>query len=66
MAAKKKPIETRSAASLGLGADDLASRLSIEQVTLPPPRPPGKILTGGTADTVEQLVKLLREEAKII
>lgn len=66
MAAKKKPIETRSAASLELGADDLASRLSIEQVTLPPPRPPGKILTGDTADTVEQLVKLLREEAKII
>jgi len=42
MAAKKKPIEARSAASLGLSADELASRLSIEQVTLPPPRPPGR------------------------
>jgi electron transfer flavoprotein beta subunit len=66
MAAKKKPIETRSTASLGLGADDLASRLSVEQVTLPPPRPPGKVLTGETAEAVEQLIRLLREEAKII
>ncbi len=66
MAAKKKPIETRSTASLGLSADDLASRLSIEQVTLPPPRPPGKILTGDAAESTAQLIKLLREEARII
>lgn len=66
MAAKKKPIEARSAASLGLSADELASRLSIEQVTLPPPRPPGKILTGDAAESAGQLIRLLREEAKII
>jgi electron transfer flavoprotein beta subunit len=66
MAAKKKPIDARSAASLGLSADDLASRLSTEEVALPPPRPPGKTLTGETADAVQQLIRLLREEAKII
>jgi electron transfer flavoprotein beta subunit len=66
MAAKKKPIEARAVASLGLGADDLAPRVTVEQVSLPPPRPPGKILSGEAAETVEQLVKLLHEEARII
>lgn len=66
MAAKKKKIEVRPLASLGLPEDDLKTRVSIEKVTLPPSRPPGKILTGELAETVPQLVKLLHEEAKVI
>jgi electron transfer flavoprotein beta subunit len=66
MAAKKKQIEIRSLGSLGLPADCLAARLSVEQVTLPPSRPPGKMLTGDVAQTVPELVRLLHEEAKII
>jgi electron transfer flavoprotein beta subunit len=66
MAAKKKTIQIRTLGSLGLGADDLQPRVSVVHVTLPPPRPPGKILTGDVGETVPRLVKLLHEEAKII
>ncbi len=66
MAAKKKPIDVRTLASLGLSADDLVSRISVVQVALPPPRPPGRILTGDVSETVPQLVRLLHEEAKLI
>ena len=66
MAAKKKQIEIKTLDSLGLSLDELKPRLSLEQITLPPARPPGKILTGDIAETVPMLVKLLHEEAKII
>ncbi len=66
MAAKKKQIDIRPLASLGLPSEDLAPRVSVQEVTLPPSRPPGKILTGDPAETVAQLVKLLHEEAKVI
>ncbi len=66
MAAKKKPIDVRTVASLELSPDDLVSRVSISRVTLPPPRPPGRILTGDVSETVPELVKLLHEEAKLI
>lgn len=66
MAAKKKQIVIRTLDSLGLSPDDLKPRLSIEQVTLPPSRPPGKILTGDVSEAVPMLVRLLHEEAKVI
>jgi electron transfer flavoprotein beta subunit len=66
MAAKKKQIEVRRPDSLGLSAEDTQCRLSIEAVALPPPRPPGRILSGDPADTVRELVRLLHEEAKIV
>jgi electron transfer flavoprotein beta subunit len=66
MAAKKKQIAIQTVESLGLSAQDLQPRVSIEQMTLPPSRPPGKILKGDVAEVVPQLVKLLHEEAKII
>jgi electron transfer flavoprotein beta subunit len=66
MAAKKKTITIRTAASLGFSPADLQPRLAIEEITLPPTRPPGKILTGDVAETVPELVRLLHSEAKII
>jgi electron transfer flavoprotein beta subunit len=66
MAAKKKQIAVQTLASLGLSADELKPRISVEQITLPPSRPPGKILKGEVAEVVPQLVKLLHEEAKVI
>ena len=66
MAAKKKEIQIRTLDSLGLSADDLQPRVVVQEISLPPPRPPGKILTGDIQETVPQLVKLLHEEAKII
>jgi len=66
MAAKKKIINVRTLDSLGLAPEDLQPKLSIEEVILPPARPPGKILTGDVSETVPELVRLLHEEAKII
>jgi electron transfer flavoprotein beta subunit len=66
MAAKKKQIAVQTLDSLGLSPEDLKPRIAITQITLPPSRPPGKILKGEVAETVPQLVKLLHEEAKII
>jgi len=64
--AKKKTIEIRTLESLGLPADELQARLDLEEICLPPSRPPGKILAGDPSVTVPELVKLLHEEAKII
>jgi len=66
MAAKKKEIQIRSLESLGLTSEDLRPRVVIEEISLPPPRPPGKILKGEVSETVQLLVKLLHEEAKVI
>jgi electron transfer flavoprotein beta subunit len=66
MAAKKKQIAVQTLASLGLSEAELNPRVSIQQITMPPSRPPGKILKGEVAEAVPQLVKLLHEEAKLI
>jgi electron transfer flavoprotein beta subunit len=66
MAAKKKQIAIQAVDSLGLSAEELKPRVSVELMTLPPSRPPGKILKGDVAEVVPQLVTLLHEEAKII
>jgi electron transfer flavoprotein beta subunit len=66
MAAKKKTIVVKTIEALGLTPEDLKPRIFIEQVTLPPSRPSGKILTGDVTETVPELVRLLHLEAKVI
>jgi len=58
MAAKKKPIEVKS-----IALDE--AQLVIETFSYPPPKKPGRIVGEGP-DAVPELVKLLREEAKVI
>src|SRR5213083_1779188 len=58
MAAKKKPLEVKPTAP-GPGA------LEILSLTLPPERQAGKIVGEGSA-AVAELVRLLREEAKVL
>ena len=58
MAAKKKPLETKPAA---LGAE----RLTLDAMTLPPERAGGRIIGEGP-DAVSELVRLLKEEAKVL
>lgn len=58
MAAKKKPLEEKEA-QLG------ESRLTVTSMTPPPDRPPGRIVGTGV-DAVPELVRLLREEAKVL
>lgn len=63
MAAKKKPIETVTVASLGVSIEP---KVTLNSLSLPPARQAGKILTGETKDVVKQLVELLHNEAKVI
>lgn len=58
MAAKKKPLDVRPA-QLG------EPRLFVEAMTLPPDRPPGRIIGEG-ADAVPELLRLLQTEAKVL
>jgi electron transfer flavoprotein beta subunit len=58
MAAKKKPLESRPA-QLGAGT------ITALGLSLPPERKPGQIVGEG-AEAVPALVRLLREEAKVI
>ena len=58
MAAKRKPLEEKEAQ----GGD---SRLVVRELVYPPARPPGRIVGEG-ADSAQELVRLLREEAKAL
>ncbi len=58
MAAKKKPLEVKPA-QLG------EATVSVTKMELPPERAPGRILGEGAA-VVPELVRLLREEAKVL
>ena len=66
MAAKKKPIEVRDAAALGLSASDLAPKTVVTAMELPPPRPPVRMIEGDPDTQVRELLRLLHEEAKVI
>jgi electron transfer flavoprotein beta subunit len=58
MAAKKKPMEEKPAEVPG-------SRIRVRRYSEPPPRPEGKIVGEGP-DAVPELVRLLRDEAKVL
>lgn len=58
MMAKKKQIEV-------IEADSFESKTEIVRMSYPPSRAPGKIVGKG-ADAVPELVKLLKEEAKVL
>jgi electron transfer flavoprotein beta subunit len=69
MKAKKKEVKPINQATLGLPADQVGaagSKTKIMKYIPPPSRPPGKIISGEVIDAAKNLVKLLREEAKII
>jgi len=58
MMAKKKPIEE-------VDAPEPSGLLKVEKLTPPPEREGGKIVGEGT-DAVPELVRLLRQEAKVV
>lgn len=65
MKAKKKELKTVGLADLGLSAQDVAPKVSVIELSMPPAKKAGKILTNGEED-VPELVRLLKEEAKVI
>jgi electron transfer flavoprotein beta subunit len=70
MKAKKKEIKTITAKDLGLSPDEVGqkgSKVKMSDYSLPPERKQGIIIQGEEPSEIcEKLVKLLREEAKMI
>jgi electron transfer flavoprotein beta subunit len=58
MAAKKKPLEEKDAQAV-------ESRIAVRSMTAPPERPAGRIVGKGV-DAVPDLVRALREEARVL
>ncbi len=64
MASKKKPITTKTFADYQV---EESPSLEVVEFMPPPPRPPGRIIEGETAEEkVKNLVKALHEEIKVI
>ncbi|UCD84366.1 MAG: electron transfer flavoprotein subunit beta/FixA family protein, partial [Deltaproteobacteria bacterium] len=69
MKAKSKEVKNLDLAALGMSAGDVGvegSKGKILKYMLPPEKQPGKKIEGEPEETAKELVKLLREEAKII
>lgn len=67
MKAKKKPLETKSIADVGLDADALSAKVVVKKLSTPPERKSGRIIEGDSAQAkAAELAKALHEEAKII
>jgi electron transfer flavoprotein beta subunit len=66
MAAKKKLIETKGAADLGLTPERLAPKTRVVALELPPSRSAVKMIEGNADTQVKELLRLLHEEAKVI
>jgi len=70
MKAKKKPLEEKTVADLGLNASEVGERarkLKVLELTPPPQRKAGKIVEGETPEAkAAELARLLHEEAKVL
>jgi len=70
MKAKKKPLEEKTLADLGLDSAEFgegARKLKILELTPPPERAAGKIVEGETPqEKAAELAKLLHDEAKVL
>jgi len=70
MKAKRKPLEEKSLADLGLDASEFgteARKVKILELTPPPERAAGKIIEGETPqEKAAELARLLHEEAKVL
>jgi electron transfer flavoprotein beta subunit len=70
MKAKKKPLDEKGLADLGLDASEFGeggSKVTVLEMTPPPAREAGKIIEGETPqEKAAELAKLLHEEAKVI
>ncbi len=63
MKAKTKPVQ---AVKISEARGDAANKVVMSNFRLPPEKAPGKMITGEPQQQVKELVRLLREEAKVI
>jgi electron transfer flavoprotein beta subunit len=67
MKAKKKPLETKTLADIGLDAAAEQALVNIAAMQPPPERKGGRIIEGETAqEKAAELARLLQEEAKVL
>jgi len=69
MTAKRKPIDVKDAASLGLSAEQVGTqgaKAKVVTMSPPPERAAGKIVSGEPSEAARETMRLLREEAKIL
>ena len=66
MAAKKKTIDVKDAAALGLDPARLAPRTTVTALELPPARPAVRMVAGDPDSQAKELLRLLHEEAGVI
>ncbi|PIC80499.1 electron transfer flavoprotein subunit beta [Sporosarcina sp. P18a] len=66
MKAKKKPLEDLEFDDLDLEEEDVEAKTETKEVFLPPAKSAGRVLEGEPADQAAELIKLLRNEAKVI
>jgi len=66
MAAKKKAVPAVTPAELGLAEADLAPQVEVLGLETPPAKAGGRILGGPPEEAARELVRLLRDEAKVI
>jgi electron transfer flavoprotein beta subunit len=67
--ARRKPFTEWAPADVGLGSGETGAagaKLEIVEVLPPPERPPGRVIPGEPAEAAQEVVRLLREEAKVI
>jgi electron transfer flavoprotein beta subunit len=69
MKAKRTPIAVKTLGDLGLKLDEVgdpAARTEVLGYTSPPKRQAGRMLEGEPAEVVKELVRLLRDDAKVL
>jgi electron transfer flavoprotein beta subunit len=69
MQAKKKPLEAKKAADVDASPGEVGAagaKTVVLTLTMPPDRVAGKVVEGEPEEAARQVVKLLREEAKVI
>jgi electron transfer flavoprotein beta subunit len=69
MKAKRTAIAVKTLGDLGLTLEEsgaVAARTEVLGYTPPPRRQAGRVLEGDPAEVVKELVRLLREEAKVL
>ncbi len=69
MKAKQKPLTVWNLSDLEINPESVGSAkamLSVEEITSPPVRVTGTIIKGNPSEAVSELLRLLREEAKVL
>ena len=69
MKAKRKPFDIKSVADIGLNVDELKASSKVKAVKFeyPAEKPAGQLFKGDDlAATIEKVVNLLKDEAKVI